>query len=72
MIKALKVWHYKRKARKAYLQWRDANSDLDCGAHMAAMLRPESIERPARAFDRAMDQLRSLGEPVPDTRLASY
>lgn len=71
MIRLLHVWYYKRKAKKAYLKWLDANSDLNCGAHMAEMLRPGSLERPAMAFDHAMDKLRKLGEPVPSHRLSN-
>ncbi len=73
MIRSLKVWWIKRKARKAYLSWRDAHADLDCGRHMAAMIRPlaeQHAENQALLFDIYTDKLRALGEQVPNKRLS--
>lgn len=73
MIRALKIWWIKRQARRHYLAWRSVNDDLDCGRHMAAVVRPlaqQHAENRALLFDVCMDRLRALGEPVPDTRLS--
>lgn len=70
MIRTLKVWWIKRKARAAYLRWCDSGSGLDCGAYMTLMLRGQTARSAAREFDTLMDQLRDLGEPVPDKRLS--
>lgn len=74
MIRALKVWWIKRKARACYIRWRDTCTDLDCGRHMAAMVRPMAMqhaENNALLFDIYMDRLRALGENVPDGRLSA-
>ena len=74
MIRSLKVWWLKRKARAAYLRWQAVNADLDCGRHMAAMVRPlaqQHAENQAMLFDVYMDQLRALGEDVPSGRLST-
>ncbi|EMM6198932.1 hypothetical protein RZ589_000095 [Pseudomonas aeruginosa] len=73
MLRSLKVWWYLRKARQAYIHWIRANDDLDCGSHMAAVIRPmvqQHIENQARLFDFYMDKLRALGEQVPAARLS--
>ena len=67
MMRKFKVMILKRKARKLYLRWRDENNDLDCGSHIAAMLRPSSY-RVAQQLDDCIDKLRALGEQCPDTR----
>jgi len=68
----LKVWLIKRKARKAYLTWREFGSDLDCGSHMAATLRPTRkliADSAALEFDICLDKLAALGEQVPAMRM---
>ncbi|MFU5825042.1 hypothetical protein ACM7TJ_29880 [Pseudomonas aeruginosa] len=73
MLRSLKVWWYLRKARQAYIHWIRANHDLDCGSHMAAVIRPmvqQHIENNAQLFDFYMDKLRDLGEQVPAARLS--
>lgn len=70
----IKVWWCKRQAKKAYLRWINTNNDLDCGQHMASMVRPlaaQHAENQANIFDIYMDRLRDLGESVPNTRLGS-
>lgn len=72
IVRKLKVWHIKRKARKAYLQWREFGADLDCGSHLASVLRPTHkllADFAAMQFNRYMDQLAALGEKVPAGRL---
>ncbi|WP_181260494.1 hypothetical protein [Pseudomonas aeruginosa] len=73
MLRSLKVWWYLRKARQAYVRWIRANDDLDCGSHMAAVIRPmvqQHIENQAQLFDIYMNKLRDLGEQVPSGRLS--
>jgi len=72
ILHKLKVWLIKRKARKAYLQWREFGADLDCGSHLAAALRPSRkllADFAAMRFNRYLDQLDALGEKVPAGRL---
>lgn len=73
MRRRLKIWLLKRKARASYIKWRNACSDLDCGDHMSAAVRPlamQHAENQAFFFDFYMDQLRELGEQVPNKRLS--
>ncbi|HCI2922972.1 hypothetical protein [Pseudomonas aeruginosa] len=73
MLRSLKVWWFRRQARQAYFRWIQANDDLDCGSHMAAVIRPlvqQHIENQAQLFDFYMDKLRALGEQVPAARLS--
>jgi hypothetical protein len=70
MTRTLKVWWFKRKAKQCYLRWRDFGSDLDCGTHMAQMLRGQCSDNAAVEFDYWIEKLRLLGEPVPTTKLS--
>ncbi|TKD30026.1 hypothetical protein [Azotobacter chroococcum] len=72
IVHKLKVWHIKRKARKAYLQWREFGADLDCGSHLASVLRPTHkllADCAAIEFNICMDRLAALGEKVPEKRI---
>lgn len=67
-FRSLKVWWFKRKARKAYICFKNACDRLDCGNEIATYVSRDVRESRA-AFNYCMDKLAALGEPVPEKRL---
>lgn len=67
-IHKIKIYILKRRARAAYLRYKDAINCIDCG-HSVAMQFP-SVSMPATEFDDIMDQLDRLDHGnVPIQRL---
>lgn len=67
-MKNLKIWWLKRKARKAYSCFNAARSRLGCGNEIATYV-SRDVRESRSIFNRCMDQLADLGEPVPEKRL---
>ncbi len=61
----MKVAYHKSRLKAAYLHWRRLGDDLDCGLHMARVIRGPAF---SRAEERCMNHaaaLRELGQEVP-------
>ena len=65
-----KIGRLKNKLRRHYLHATSYKNYLDCGAHMAKILNPNIILS-ERKFNDVADQLKELGEPVPDFRFSA-
>jgi hypothetical protein len=68
MLKNLKVWWYKRKARAAYIAYHELCNEYDCGSILTRNLSVKSVYY-ANAFNASMRKLKELGEKVPDVKL---
>ena len=68
MIKKLKIWWLKRKARAAYIGYKSVCSEYDCSSILTRSYSKRAINY-ANSFNSAMRNLKSLGEKVPDIKL---
>ena len=67
-VKQLKIHLSKRRAKRHYLLATTIPDHLNCGRNLAEHLRPE-MGVSKRKFNRLMDRLAELGEPVTEQRL---
>lgn len=65
----LRVKTYKRRAKQAYVQYLNLLDSVDCGAHMGEVVHGHRRETLAVEFNRCIDALQRLGQPVPPMRL---
>lgn len=61
MIKNLKIWWYKRKARAAYNKYMGLRARAS-----GSSLRSRAEIRHANEYNKCIDKLNKLGEKVPD------
>lgn len=67
-MRLLKIWWLKRKARNAYICFSNARDRLGCGNEIATHV-SRDVRDSRATFNRCMEQLAALGEPVPEKRL---
>lgn len=67
-MRLFKIWWLKRKARKAYVCFANARGRLGCGYEIATHV-SRDIRESRITFNRCMDRLAALSEPVPEKRL---
>lgn len=68
LVRSLRIWWLKRKARKAYTRFSNARDRLGCGNEIASFV-SRDIRESRATFNSCMDKLAALGEPVPRKRL---
>ena len=68
MFISLKIWWHKRKARNAYIGYKQACSEYDCGSILTRPISVRAIEY-ASNFNSAMRELKKLDPKTPDVKL---
>lgn len=68
ILKKLKIWWYKRKARAAYIAYRDMTTDYSRSQFLIAGDSAKARKH-AQTFNECVRKLRSLGEKVPECKL---
>ena len=68
LVRSLKVWWLKRKARKAYMRFSNARDRLGCGNEIATFV-SRDVRESRSTFNSCMDKLAALGETSADGRL---
>jgi len=68
MINKLKAWWYKRKARAAYVAYKNITAGYSRSQFLMVGDSVKANEY-AQKFNEAMRKLKSLGEKVPDAKL---
>lgn len=68
MLKNLKIWWYKRKAKAAYIHYIELCEESSCGEMVLRAYSRTAIQY-VNDFNSSMDKLKSLGEKVPSKRL---
>lgn len=68
MLKALRIWIWKRRARKHYARALDAADRLSCGFGLSKVVSSE-VAHHAAMFNVCMDALAELDPSTPSTRL---
>jgi hypothetical protein len=68
MTDALRVWWFKRKARRAYLAWQSTMDGMTCGVALGTFI-SAAARKHALAFDAAMERLAQIDPQTPTIRL---
>ncbi len=68
MVKSIKIWWLKRRAKYHYIRATTLPKYVNCGLTFYHYMRPD-IAASKYKFNDLMDKLKGLGEPVPETRL---
>jgi hypothetical protein len=67
-VTALRIWWFKRKARRAYLAWHDVMGEMSCGIALGSFISGRA-QRYARDFNDAMDRLAAIDPKTPVFRI---
>jgi len=68
VVKEIKIAWYKRRAKKAYLEYTRICDEYTCGSILTRNISGPAVKQ-ANNFNSAMRNLKMLGEKVPDVKL---